>query len=66
MPEYVLVDGPLAGQSYGSSDRHKHGETVVIEVVDVAQSAEDVPRYDYLVDALPVGVRPGRLRHVGR
>jgi hypothetical protein len=65
VPEYVLVDGPLAGQCYGSSERHAPGETVVVEVVDVVQAPEDVPRYDYLVDSLPVGALPGRLRHVG-
>lgn len=66
MPEYVLVDGPLAGHAVDSSCRHEPGETVVIEVVDVAQSPDEVPRYDYRVDRAPTDARPGRLRHVGR
>lgn len=66
MPEYVLVDGPLAGQAVDSSSPHEPGETVVIEVVDVAQSPDEVPRYDYRVDRVPTDARPGRLTHVGR
>ena len=63
MPEYVLIDGPLAGQSLASSELHALGERLVVEVVDVVQAADDVPRYDYLVDSAPIGGLPGRLRH---
>ena len=65
MPEYVLVDGPLAGHTFGSSDGHARGERIAIEVVDVAQGPGDAPRYDYLVESLPAGGRPGRLLHAG-
>ena len=66
MPEYVLVDGPLAGQVLGSSDHHLIGEALLIEVVDIAQAPEDVPRYDYRVATEPAGACPGSLRQAVR
>jgi hypothetical protein len=63
MPEYVFVDGPLAGQTLGSSEPHAAGDTLAVEVVDIAQCPDDIPRFDYLVESEPDECRPGRLRH---
>lgn len=63
MPEYVLIDGPLAGHSLGSSEVHAAGDTLAIEVVDIAQSPDEIPRYDYFVESGPGETQPGRLRH---
>ena len=63
MSEYVFVDGPLAGQVLGSSEVHVAGDALVIEVVDVAQMPDRIPRFDYVVECEPGEGRPGRLRH---
>lgn len=66
MPEYRIVDGPLAGQSLVSTEAHVRGETVLVELVDVGQPADEVLRYAYVVDSAPASDRPGRLRHARR
>jgi len=65
MPEYLFVNGPLAGQAITSSDAHVPGEILAVEVVDVAQDPDAIPWYDYLVEALPDPDGPGRLRLAG-
>lgn len=61
MPEYEFIDGPLAGQTLASSDPHREGEVLAVEVVDLAQ--DRVPRFDYYVEAGPAADGLGRLRH---
>lgn len=61
--EYVFVDGPLAGQVLGSSEIHVAGDALVIEVVDVGQMPDGIPRFDYVVESAPWESQPGRLRH---
>lgn len=63
MPEYLFIDGPLAGQSLGSSDPHSAGDVLAVEVVDVAQVDDDVPTFDYYVESGPGDHVPGRLRY---
>jgi hypothetical protein len=62
MPEYLLTDGPLSGRRFSTSDVLAQGEAHFVEVVDVCQHADDVPRYEYYVDRAPAGLAPGRLR----
>ncbi len=61
MPDYLLVDGPLAGQLLSCADAPATGELLAIEVTDVGQ--EDAPLHDYVVEAAARWRRPGRLRH---
>ncbi len=61
MPEFLLIDGPLAGQVLSCVDAPGHGELVEVEVVDIDQ--EDIPRHDYVVESTARWQRPGRLRH---
>jgi len=61
--EYEFIDGPLAGQTLASSDPHSEGEVLAVEVIDLAQHPDDVPRFDYYVEAGPVPGGLGRLRH---
>ena len=63
MLEYLFVDGPLAGQSLGSSEAHHPGEVLSVEVVDVIQGPEDQTHFAYYVESGPDRCRPGRLRH---
>lgn len=63
MPEYVFVDGPLAGQSLGSSDPLVAGELLAVEVVDVGQGLGGVPMFEYVVDVEADEDEPGVLRH---
>ncbi|NTW41279.1 MAG: hypothetical protein HGA44_15635 [Cellulomonadaceae bacterium] len=63
VPDYVFVDGPLAGQTLLSDETHDEGELVAIEVMDVAQEPELIPRYDYYVETLADLDAPGTLRH---
>lgn len=63
MPEFLFLDGPLAGQLLVSTDPHVEGELLEVEVVDAVQL--EVPRHPYLVSALPSHDRPGGLRHAG-
>ncbi|HQY34736.1 hypothetical protein [Actinotalea sp.] len=64
MPEYLFVNGPLAGQAITSNDPHTPGDLLAVEVVDVDQHPDDVPLYDYYVETLPDPQGPGRLRLV--
>jgi len=61
MPEFLLVDGPLAGQLLTCDDAPERGELLEVEVVDVGQ--HETPRHDYVVESAPRWRRPGRLRH---
>lgn len=63
MSEYEFVDGPLAGQSLTSSEPHLEGEVLAVEVIDLAQYPEEVPRFDYYVESPPLPGANGRLRH---
>ena len=63
MSEYEFIDGPLAGQTLTSSDPHREGEVLAVEVVDLAQYPDEVPRFDYYVESGPVPGENGRLRH---
>ncbi|WP_024287410.1 hypothetical protein [Cellulomonas sp. KRMCY2] len=63
MPEYHFIDGPLAGQTLASSEPHTEGEVLAIEVVDMDQHPDQIPRFDYYVESGPDQCRPGRLRH---
>ncbi len=62
MPTYLFVDGPLDGETLGTSDAHEAGEVIDVEVVDVAQL--EAPHFRYAVETPAVFRRPGRLRHV--
>ncbi len=61
MPEFLLIDGPLAGQMLSFDDAPLRGELVEVEVVDVGQT--DIPRHGYVVESSARWRRPGRLRH---
>ena len=61
MPEFLLIDGPLAGQVLAFDDAPALGELIEVEVVDVGQ--HDVLRHDYVVESGARWRRPGRLRH---
>jgi hypothetical protein len=63
MPTYLFVDGPLDGETLGTSDAHEPGEVIDVEVVDVAQL--EAPHFRYAVETPAEFRRPGRLRHVG-
>ena len=63
MPEYYFVDGPLAGQALGSSDPLVAGEVTAVEVVDVGQDVDDLPVFDYVLDAEPGEDEAGLLWH---
>ncbi len=63
MPEYLFVDGPLAGQSLNSGDPLVAGEVMAVEVVDVGQDVDDLPVFDYVLDSPPDDDEPGLLRH---
>ena len=63
MPEYYFVDGPLAGQTLGSSDPLVAGEVTPVEVVDVGQDVDDLPVFDYVLDSEPGEDQAGLLRH---
>lgn len=62
MSEYFFVDGPLAGQTLSSGELHTEGQVLAVEVVDVAQHPDRIPRFDYYVESRPDQYRPGRLR----
>lgn len=63
MPEYLFADGPLTGQTLGTSDHLLVGEALAVEVVDVGQELGVVPTFDYVVDSEPDEDQPGLLRH---
>ena len=63
-PQYVFLDGPLAGQSLSSPDAHLDGDRIDVGVVDVFQSVDEAPSYLYAVDAQARSGNPGRLRYV--
>jgi hypothetical protein len=66
MPQYVCLDGPLAGHVFDWRDTPSTGETVTVAVVDVGQ--DDVvlgpPEADYLVERSAAPREAGRLRFV--
>ena len=61
MPEFLLIDGPLAGQVLSCVEAPVRGALLDIGVVDVGQ--EDLPRHGYVVESAARWRRPGRLRH---
>ncbi len=61
MPEFLLIDGPLAGEMLSFAEAPVRGELIEVEVVDVGQ--QDIPRHDYVVESAARWRRPGRLRH---
>jgi hypothetical protein len=64
MPQYVCVDGPLAGHVFDWRDSPGVGETVTVGVVDVGQ--DDLvlgpPEVDYVVERSAGPREAGRLR----
>jgi hypothetical protein len=64
MPQYVCLDGPLAGHVFDWRDTPATGDTLTVGVVDVGQ--DDVllgpPEADYLVERSPAPPEAGRLR----
>ncbi|MDD9206312.1 hypothetical protein PU560_07500 [Georgenia sp. 10Sc9-8] len=68
MPDHVFIDGPLAGQIINLRQGRdgRLGATVIVEVVDLDQTPEGVPRFVYLLESAPRADEPGRLRHADR
>ncbi|WP_258723632.1 hypothetical protein [Cellulomonas sp. NS3] len=64
MPEYVFVDGLLAGNVSNWSEAATLGEVVTVRVVDVGQRASEAPEADYCVAHIATGAGPGELRFV--
>ncbi|GAA2724228.1 hypothetical protein [Cellulomonas aerilata] len=66
MPQYVCLDGPLAGHVFDWRDSPSAGETLTVGVVDVGQ--DDLllgpPEADYLVERPAAPTEAGRLRFV--
>ncbi len=64
MPQYVCLDGPLAGHVFDWRETPRAGETVTVAVVDVGQDdlALGPPEVDYLVERSAGPREAGRLR----
>lgn len=62
MPEYLCLDGPLAGAVVMSDEDHGPGEVVSLEVTDVGPADDTV--FDYRVQTPATDVA-GELRFVG-
>jgi hypothetical protein len=64
MPQYVCLDGPLAGHVFDWRDTPSAGETVTVAVVDVGQDdvVQGPPEADYLVERAAAPREAGRLR----
>ena len=62
MSEFLCIDGPLAGVTLVLVEPQATGSEVVIEVVDVGQAPECVPRYTYVVESRSAECQAGRLR----
>jgi hypothetical protein len=64
MPQYVCLDGPLAGHVFDWRDTPAAGETVTVGVVDVGQddTALGPPEADYQVERSAGPRTAGRLR----
>ncbi len=70
MPQYLCVDGPLAGQLVDwrePVDEHEVVTMIVVDVVDVSGPDVDADgAVDYRVAGPAVDGLPGRLRFAGR
>jgi hypothetical protein len=64
MPQYVCLDGPLAGHVFDWRDAPVAGETVTVGVVDVGQDdlVQGPPEADYRVERPAGSWEAGRLR----
>jgi hypothetical protein len=66
MPQYVCLDGPLAGHVFDWRDTPVAGDTLTVGIVDVGQ--DDLllgpPEADYRVEATALPPAAGRLRFV--
>jgi hypothetical protein len=59
---YLIDDGPLGGQSFGTSDRQMRGALLEIDVVDVSPHQPSASGFSYRVETEAADCVPGLLR----
>ena len=64
MIQYSFLDGPLAGQTVGSTTHELEGHVLDVLVVDVGDGPDETARFAYRVVTASHDLVPGTLRHV--
>ncbi len=64
MNQYCFLDGPLQGQSVGSTSHEVEGHVFDVEVVDVGDGPEGSAHFAYRVVTASQDLLPGTLRYV--